>query len=61
MRNQNKDYLVTVSVTFKKKYVVNARDWEYAEDYAIEEAHGDTYNIMADEAVSVYVDDLEVV
>lgn len=40
----NRDFEVTVYVTFRKTYVVNARDEEYAFDYAADEAMGDTYD-----------------
>ena len=41
----NKDYLVTVRCVCYKKYYVNAADWEYAEDYALDEVHGDTFHV----------------
>ena len=40
-----KDYLVTIHVSFKKQYYVTALDWEAAEEYALDEAHHDLYNI----------------
>ena len=51
----NKDFLVTVKVTFTKSYIVNAKDWEYAEDYAIDEAHGDVYSTFDEDCeVDIY-------
>ena len=45
----NRDYLVTVKVTFTRKYLVNAKDWEYAEDYAVDEAIGDNYSVASED------------
>ena len=49
MAHDNKEFLVTVKVCFTKKYLVSAADWEYAEDYGVDEAYGDVYNIHSDE------------
>ena len=44
----NKDFYVTMKVTFTKTYVVNAKDWEHAEDYAEDELYGEVFNITDD-------------
>ena len=51
--NTNKDFLVTVKVVFHKKYIVNAKDWEYAEDYAMDEAWGDTFDPGDEDCMSI--------
>lgn len=56
----NKDFKVTVSVTFKKTYIVNAADWEYAEDQGVDEAFGDVYSIHDPDA-TVEVEDVETI
>ena len=35
---------VTMKFTFTKTYVVNAKDWEYAEDYAEDELYGEVFS-----------------
>jgi hypothetical protein len=40
-----KEYIVTIQVSFTKQYYVTAVDWEQAEDYALNEAHSDIYQI----------------
>ena len=54
----NKDFYVTMKVTFTKTYVVNAKDWEYAEDYAEDELYGEVFNI-ADDGVDIEAYDVK--
>ena len=37
-----------MKVTFTKTYVVNAKDWEHAEDYAEDELYGEVFSITDD-------------
>lgn len=41
---KKKEFLVSVQTKFIKRYLVEAVDWERAEDIAIEEAMADTYS-----------------
>ena len=54
----NKEFIVTVNINFKKKYIVSAADWEHAEDIGTDEAFGDVYNIY-DPDVDIHVSDVE--
>lgn len=54
-----KEYLVTYTVTFTKKYVVEASSYEAAEDYAEDELYTESFNIYKDEAVEVELYDTE--
>ena len=55
-----KEYKVDVIVTFKKTYILAARDSEYAEDAACDEACYDSYDAMnPDEVMDIDVYDIE--
>ena len=58
---KNKDFLVTVEVTFRKRYIVNASDWEHAEDYAMDEAYGDVFNALDEDCISIEPYEVEMV
>jgi len=57
----NKDYMVTIEVTFRKRYIVNASDWENAEAYAMDEAWGDTFDPGEEDCVGIEAYEVEVV
>lgn len=49
------EYKVTVKLTALREYYVTARDFEYAEDYAIDEAFTDNFKLTdADVSVEIY-------
>lgn len=49
------EYKVTVKITALREYYITARDYEYAEDYAIDEAFKDNFKLTdADVSVEIY-------
>ena len=52
------EFIITVDVSFTKKYIISAEDWEKAEDEAVDNAFCEAYSVY-DSDCRIEVVDIE--